>query len=75
MAFDVKAKINEVCEKLKNDDKLLEKFNKQPVKLLEELIGADLPDDKIEPIIDGIKAKLSLEKLGGLAGGLFGKKK
>ncbi|MBQ3050031.1 MAG: hypothetical protein IJC94_08770 [Oscillospiraceae bacterium] len=75
MAFDLKGKIEEIYEKIKDDDKLLEKFNKEPVKLLEDLIGVDLPDDKVEPLIDGIKAKLSLEKLGSLAGGLFGKKK
>ena len=75
MAFDLKGKIEEIYEKIKNDDKLLEKFDKEPVKLIEELVGVDLPDDKVEPLIDGIKAKLSLEKLGNLAGGLFGKKK
>lgn len=74
MAFDVKAKIEEIYGKLKSDDKLLKKFWDEPVKTLEGLVGVDLPDDKIQPIIDGLKAKLSADKLGALAGGLFGKK-
>ncbi len=75
MAFDIKEKIEEVVDKLKADKSLLKKFNDSPVAVLEELIGIDLPDDQIEKLIDGIKAKLKLddigEKLGGL-GKLFG---
>ena len=33
----------------------------------------DLPNDQIEKIVDGIKAKINLDKLGGALGGLFGK--
>ena len=75
--FDIKAKINEIVEKLKNDDDLLEQFNKNPAKLLEEYIGIDLPDDQVNQLVEGIKAKLKLDKLGGALGGLsglFGKK-
>ena len=74
MAFDVKAKIKEIYGKLKSDDKLLKKFWDEPIKTLEGLVGIDLPDDQIQPIIDGLKAKLSADKLGSLASGLFGKK-
>ena len=72
--FDIKAKINEIVEKLKNDDDLLEQFNKNPAKLLEEYIGIDLPDDQVNQLVEGIKAKLKLDKIGGALGGLFGKK-
>ena len=34
--IDIKAKINEIVEKLKNDDDLLEQFNKNPAKVIEE---------------------------------------
>ncbi len=70
--MDIKAKINEIVEKLKSDKNLMNKFNTNPVGLIEELIGVDLPDDQIKGLVDGIKAKLSLDKLGGL-GKLFGK--
>ena len=75
--FDIKAKINEIVEKIKNDDDLLEQFNKNPAKLLEEYIGIDLPDDQVNQLVEGIKAKLKLDKIGGALGGLgglFGKK-
>ena len=46
MAFDVKAKIEELAQKLKDDPKLAEKFKSDPVKTVEGLLGIDLPDDQ-----------------------------
>ena len=73
----IKEKIEEITEKIKNSDNLMAKFKAEPVKTLEELLGVDLPDEIIEKIVDGVKAKLSLDKasdlLSGL-GGLFKKK-
>ena len=74
MDMDIKEKIEELVEKLKKDDKLMEKFRKDPIGTLEGLIGVDLPNDQIEKIADGIKAKISVDKLSGALGGLFGKK-
>ena len=70
--IDIKAKINEIVEKLKNDDDLLEQFNKDPAKLIEEYVGIDLPDDQVNQLVEGIKAKIKLDKLGGALGGLGG---
>ena len=42
----------------------MKKFNENPVALIESLIGIDLPDDQINGIIDGIKAKISLDSVG-----------
>lgn len=64
--FDVKEKIDEIIAKLKSDKSLASKFVKEPVKTVEELIGVDLPDEKIKEVIDGIKAKISFDKLGAL---------
>lgn len=75
--MDIKAKINELVEKIKNDDDLMENFKKDPIPTVEKLLGIDLPDDQIEKIVDGIKAKISIDSLGDLGsklGGLFGKK-
>ena len=75
--MDIKEKIESVVKKLLADKKLLEKFEKNPVKVIEELLGVDLPDDLVEKIIDGVKAKINLEKVGdalGALSGLFGKK-
>ena len=41
---------------------------KDPVKTVEELTGVDLPDDAINKVVDGVKAKLTADKLGGLLG-------
>ena len=72
--MDIKAKITELVEKIKNDPKLAEKFQKEPVATIEGLLGIDLPDDEVEKIVEGIKAKISVDKLGGALGGLLGKK-
>lgn len=75
--MDIKKKIEELVDKIKNDKDLLAKFQKDPIPTVEKLIGIDLPDDQIEKIVEGIKAKISLDKLGDALGGLgnlFGKK-
>ncbi len=72
--MDIKEKIEELVEKIKNDDDLLKNFKEEPVKTIEKLIGIDLPDDQIEKLIDGIKAKLTFDNVTDLLGGLFGKK-
>lgn len=72
--MDIKKKIEELVEKLKNDKTLLSKFQKDPITTVEGLLGIDLPNDQVEKIVEGIKAKLSLDKLSGALSGLFGKK-
>ena len=71
--MDIKKKIEELVDKIKGDKNLGEKFEKDPVGVVEGLIGVDLPNDQVEKIVDGVKAKISLDKLGGKLGGLFGK--
>lgn len=76
--MNIKEKIEELVEKIKGDPDLKDNFMKEPIPTVEKLLGVNLPDDKIEPLIDGIKAKLEggdlKDKLGDLVGGLFGKK-
>ena len=75
--MDIKEKIEAVVKKLMSDKNLMEKFEKNPVKVIEELLGVDLPDDLVNKIIDGVKAKINLEKVGdalGALNSLFGKK-
>lgn len=73
---DIKTKVDEVVKKLQSDDKLLDQFKKEPVKTVENLAGVDLPDDQIQKVVDGIKAKISLDTIGDKLGSLknlFGK--
>ena len=72
--MDIKKKIDELVNKIKSDKNLLAKFNSDPIKTVEGLIGVDLPDDQIKTVVDGIKAKISLDDIGSKLGGLFGKK-
>lgn len=72
--MDIKAKVNELVEKIQKNPKLLSQFKDEPVKVVEELIGMDLPNDQIEKVADLVKAKIDLDKAGDLLGGLFGKK-
>ena len=63
--IDVKAKINQVVEKVTKDKDLKEKFQKDPIKTVEGIIGVDLPDDAMQKVVEGVKGKISLDKLSG----------
>lgn len=71
--MDIKAKVDEVVNKVKSDDKFAEKFKSEPIKAVEDVIGVDLPDDVVKNVVDGVKAKINvggvMDKLGGLFGG------
>jgi len=66
IVMDIKKSVEELVDKIKNDKGLQESFMKDPIAATEKLLGIDLPDDQIKQIADGIKAKISLDKLGGL---------
>lgn len=72
--MDIRKKIEEIADKVKNDKDFAAKFTKDPVKTLEGVLGVDLPDDQINSLIEGVKAKVSLDKAGDMLGGLFNKK-
>lgn len=75
--MDIKQKVEELVEKIQNDKEILAKFQKDPVSTVEGLIGIDLPNDQIEKLVDLVKAKIDMDKLGdaiGALGGLFGRK-
>jgi len=63
--MDIKEKITEVVEKISKDKALQEQFQKEPIKAVEKVLGVDLPDDLIEKIVDGVKAKLTTDKISG----------
>ena len=60
---NIMEKINEIVEKLQENKDLMAKFKKDPVKAVEGLLGVDLPDEIIEKIVDGVKAKVAFDKL------------
>jgi len=68
--MDIKYKIEEIVDKVKSDKGFAAKFSSDPVKALESVLGIDLPDDQIKALIDGVKAKVSLDQAGGLLGSI-----
>lgn len=71
--MDIKAKIEEIAKKLMNDKNLMQKFEKNPAAVLEEYLGVKLPEDQVKQAVEAIRAKISLDKIGGALGGLFKK--
>ena len=86
---EIKDKIEDLVERIMDDKGLMSKFRKDPVATVEKMLGIDLPNDQMEKLVDGVKAKIKLEqledkfddlddkledKLSGALGGLFGKK-
>lgn len=71
--MDIKEKIEEIVKKIKNDKNFEKEFKQNPIKSVENILGVDLPDDKINAIVDGIKAKISVDDMKNKIGGIFGK--
>ena len=70
--MDIKAKITEIVDKIKNDPSLKEEFTKDPEKTIEKLLGVDIPDGIADKVVDGVKAKLTGDSLSGLASKIKG---
>ena len=68
--MDIKEQIESIVEKLQKDKALQAQFKKDPVKAVEKLRGVDLPDDMVEKVVAGVKAKLSLDDVSGIVGNL-----
>ena len=71
---EIMEKIDKAVDELKSNKNLLDQFDKEPVKVIEKLVGMDFPDEQVEKVIDAIKAKLKVDDLGdvlGLVGKLF----
>lgn len=74
--MDIKAELKEkaegIVEKIKNDKDIAAKFQKDPISTVESLLGVDLPNDQVQGVVDFIKTKINLDKIGGALGGLKG---
>lgn len=70
--MDIKAKIDEIIRKVKDDKDFGRKFKENPTKAIEGIIGVDLPDEEINKIVSGIKAKLTADDAGNKIGNIMG---
>lgn len=68
--MDIRGKIEEIIEKVKSDKDFASRFAQDPVTAVEGVIGIDLPNDQINALIDGVKAKLTADKVGDVFGSL-----
>ena len=63
LQMDIKQQINKIVEEISKNRDIKEQFEKEPVKVIEKIIGVDLPDDVVMKIIDGVKAKLTMDSV------------
>lgn len=70
--MDIKAQINKIVEEVSKNPNIKEQFEKEPAKVIEKIVGIDLPDDVVTKIIDGVKAKMAIDGVSKAAGALKG---
>ncbi|MBD5485281.1 MAG: hypothetical protein HDR18_07135 [Lachnospiraceae bacterium] len=70
--MDIKGQIDKIVEEVTKNPNIKEQFEKEPVKVIEKVIGIDLPDDVVMKIVDGVKAKLTMDSVSKAAGTLKG---
>lgn len=61
--MDIKEIIENIVEEVSKNKNIKEEFEKEPVKVIERIAKVDLPDELVEKVIDGVKAKITLDKL------------
>lgn len=54
---NIKEIVGKLIEIIQDDDKFEAKFDANPAKAIEEVIGTDLPDDTVNKIVKAVKAK------------------
>lgn len=67
---NIKEKIEEIVEKIKNSEELADLFKKDPIKAVEKVLDVDLPDELIEKVVDGVKAKMGVDSVKDALGAL-----
>ncbi len=70
--MDVKEQIGKIVEEISKNPDIKEQFEKEPVKVIEKMIGVDLPDDMVMKIIEGVKAKLTIDDVSKVTDALKG---
>ena len=68
----LKDTVEDVVAKIKADKTIAAKFQKDPIGTVEKLLNVDLPNEQLEPLVDAVKAKINLDKMGDALGGLKG---
>lgn len=61
--MDIKEQIEKLAESVLKDEKIKDIFTKDPIKAVEKVLGVDLPDEIVEKIVDGVKAKITVDQI------------
>jgi len=59
--MDIKEQISKIVDEVSKNPNIKEQFEKEPIKVIEKIVGIDLPDDAVKKIIDGVKAKMTID--------------
>ena len=70
--MDIKELIEKVVEAIKDNENIKKQFEKEPVKVIEKFLGVDLPDEIVEKVIEGVKAKITVNQVIDVANALKG---
>ena len=60
---EIKELIEKLVEEVTKNEKIKKLWDDEPIKAIEKVLGVDLPDDLVEKVIAGVKAKLTADKL------------
>ena len=72
----IKDKVDDIVDKIKSDKTIAANFQRDPIGTVEKLLDVDLPNEQLEPLVEAVKAKINLDNIGDMIGGLgklFGK--
>ncbi len=69
--MDIKATIGDIASKITGDASMKDKFSSDPVGTVKGLVG-NIPPDQLQAVVEGVKTKINLDKIGGNLGGLGG---
>ena len=70
--MDIKEEIEKIIKKITGDSSLKDKFTKNPVETIKSLVGDKVPSDAIDKIVDGVKAKISVDDASGVVSKIKG---
>ena len=68
--MDVTAMIKDAVSKITGDADLTKAFKNDPTATVKKVAGDKLPAEAIDKIVDGVKAKISVDKAGDALGAI-----
>jgi len=57
----IESAVEKVTKALTDDNSLLKQFKKNPIQIVEKIIGKDLPDEAVGQVVNLVKSKLGID--------------